>query len=260
MYFRAPQRCISEREMPMGKKELKKIIDKCIASGEFQIAFDDAAAQSARNALAFLCRQLSVLSEHELPFYFSKTSKEILIVDHVVFDSRKKLTMQVDNLLDMFSSKRDLTRQQTRLSGRFKMLPPISKGPSTARNYLANCAVAFGNHYDRLGEYKRILENKGIIRPGGRVKACFFIEDVTPLGSYIVNPDGMHELILFYVKQFLDLFERSEDLNYVFFGCFMGCSDSLWFMSRDEIKYYRKKEMDLIRKKYFAFDVAKYES
>jgi len=70
----------------------------------------------------------------------------------------------------------------------------------------------------------------------------------------------MHELILFYVKQFLDLFERSEELDYVFFGCFMGCSDSLWYMSRDEIKYYRKKEMDLIRKKYFAFDVAKYES
>lgn len=243
----------------MGKKELKKIIEKCIASGEFQIAFDDAAAKSARNTLAFLCRQLSVLSEDELPFCFSKINKDILIVDHVIFDSRKKLTRQVDNLLDMFSSKRDLTRQQTKLSGRFKMLPPISKGPSTARNYLANCAVAFGEHYDRLGEYKKALENEGIIRPGGRVKTCFFIEDITPLGSYIVSPDGMHELVLFYVKQFLDLFERSEELDYVFFGCFMGRTDSLWYMGRNEVKYYRKKEMDLIRKKYFAFDVAKYE-
>lgn len=241
----------------MGKKELKKIIDRCIASGEFHIAFDDAAAKSAQTAIDSLSRQLNVLSEDELPFCFSKVNKEILIVDHVVFDSRKKLTKQIDNLLDMFSSKRDLTRQQTQLSGRFKMLPPISKGPSTARNYLANCAVAFGQHYDRLREYKKMLENEGILRPGGRVKTCFFIEDVTPLGSYIVNPDGMYELVLFYVKQFLDLFERSEELDHAFFGCFMGCSDSLWYMGRNEIKYYRKKEMDLIRKKYFAFDVAK---
>jgi hypothetical protein len=183
-----------------------------------------------------------------------------MIVDHITFDSRKKLTKQVDNLLDMFSSKRDLTRQQTKLSGRYKMLPPISKGPSTARNYLANCAVAFGEHYDRRGEYKRNLETEGILRPGGKVKTCFFIEDVTPLGSYIVNSDGMHELVLLYVKQFLDMFERSEELDYVFFGCFMGCSDSLWYMGRNEIKYYRKKEMDLIRKKYFAFDVGKYDT
>jgi hypothetical protein len=254
------QRRISDREMRMGKKELKKIIEKCIASGEFHIAYDDAAAKSVRTTLASLCRQLSVLTGDELPFYYSKTGKEILITDHVTFNSGKKLTKQVDNFLDMFSSKRDLVRQQTKLSGRFKMLPPISKGPSTARNYLANCAVSFGEHYNRLEEYKMMLQEKGIVRQGGRIKTCFFIEDVTPLGSYIVQADGMHELVLLYVKQFLDLFERSRELDHVFFGCFMGCSDSLWYMGRNEIKYYRKKEMDLMRKKYFAFDVGKYEA
>lgn len=244
----------------MGKKDLKRIIEKFIVSGEFHIAFDETADKSARTAIDFLCRQLSAISESELPFYFSKINKDILIADHVVFDSRKKLTKQVDNLLDMFSSKRDLIPPQTKLTGRFKMLPPVSKGPNSARNYLANCAVAFGERYDRLGAYKKMLEGEKILRPGERIRTCFFIEDITPLGSYIVNPDGMHELVLLYVKQFLDLFERSEELDHVFFGCFMGCSDSLWYMGRNEIKYYRKKEMDLIRKKYFAFDVSKYET
>jgi hypothetical protein len=144
--------------MHMGKKELRKIIDKCMASGDFHIAYDDAAAKTAQTTLVSLSRQLSVLSENEQPFCFSKINKEILIAVHVIFDSRKKLSRQVDNLLDMFSSKRDLTRQQTRLSGRYKMLPPVSKGPNTAGNYLANCAVAFGEHYDRLEEYKKALE------------------------------------------------------------------------------------------------------
>ncbi|MEI6100641.1 MAG: hypothetical protein WCP73_02275 [Eubacteriales bacterium] len=70
----------------------------------------------------------------------------------------------------------------------------------------------------------------------------------------------MHELVLLYVKQFLDLFERSAELDYIFFGCFMGCSNDLWFMGRDDICYYQKKEMDLIRRKYFSFDTQHSES
>ena len=239
----------------MANRELKKIVEKSMVSGEYKIAFESASEQQAGGKLAMLFSQLGALPESGLPFCYSRVGKNVLIADHVTFSSQKKLTRQVESLIDLFASRRDLVLQNKLATGRFKMLPPISKGPNTARNNLANCAVAFGEHYNRLPGYREALENEGIIKPGCAVKTCFFLEDTTPLGSYIINSDGMHELVLPYVKQFLDMFEGSAGLDYVFFGCFRGCSNALWFIARDDIGLYRKKEMDLIRRMYFSFDM-----
>jgi hypothetical protein len=241
----------------MANRELKRIVEKGMVSGEYKIAFAGASEQQAGGKLAMLFSQLGALAESNLPFCYSRVGKNVLIADHVTFSSQKTLTRQIESLMDLFASRRDLTLQKKSLTGRFKKLPPISKGSNTARNYLANCALAFGEHYDRLPGYKDMLEREGIIKPGCNVKTCFFIEDSTPLGSYILSSDGMHELALPYVKQFLDLFERSADLDYVFLGCFTGCSNALWFIGREDIGLYRKKEMDLLRRMYFSFDVRK---
>lgn len=239
----------------MANRELKKIVEKSMISGEYKIVFENAPVQQAGGKLAMLFSQLGSLAESDLPFCYSRVGKNVLIAAHVPFSSQKRLARQVESLMDLFASRRDLTLQKKLLTGRFKMLPPISKGPSSARNYLANCAVAFGEQYSSLPQYKEALAQEGVIRPGCGVKTCFFMEDVTPLGSYIINSECMHELVLPYVKQFLDMFERTTELDYVFFGCFMGCSDALWFLSRDDIGLYRKKEMDLLRRMYFSFNM-----
>jgi hypothetical protein len=241
----------------MGKRELKKIIEKRILSGEYRIVTEDCETDP-REELAFVCRQLGILCESELPFYYSKTGRNILIVDHVTFDSNKEETRQPGRLSGVFlTERRVLKKPESVLKGRYKMLPPVTKGPGSAKSYLINCMLSFEQHYAQLGEYRKTLQDEGWT--SCRMKTCFFIEDLTPLGSYILSADGMNELVLLYVKQFLDLFERSPDLDYVFFGCFKGCSETLWFMGRDDISCYRKKEMDLLRRNYFAFDAKKHK-
>jgi hypothetical protein len=240
----------------MGKKELKKIIEKRVLSGEHPIYTGDGCEACPQDELFFLCRQLGMLCESGLPFYYSKTNHSILIIDHVTFDSAANLSGQEKNFSDMFLKKqRRLRKAKKNMTGNFKMLPPVFRGPGSARGYLMNCALAFRQHYALLNEYKTALREEGVCLASGGIKTCFFMEDITPLGSYILNPDGMDELVLFYVKQFLDLFERSPDLDYVFFGNFKGRSDALWFMSKKNIQCYRTNEMDILRKNYFSFDV-----
>jgi|GEM_PF-6974210 len=244
----------------MGKKELKKIIEKRVLSGEYRIMTGDACETDPGNALNLVCRQLGMLSESELPFYYSKTGRNVLVVDHVAFDAKNSFSRQTESLPGVFlKERRILKKSDAVITGQYKILPPVSKGPYNAKSYLINFLEAFRLQYERLDDYKRMMKEEGICRPACRIKTCFFIEDTTPLGSYILNADGMSELVLLYVKQFLDLYENAPGLDYVFFGCFKGCSDSLWFMSREDIKCFRKKETDLMRRNYFAFDVKNFE-
>ena len=241
----------------MGKKQLRKIIEKML-SGEYRAIMDEGCEKSARDELAFVYRQLGILCESDLPFYYSHVNRSVLIVDHVIFNSEKNLSGQADGRPGIFLTKnRELKKSQAAVTGRYKMLPPISKGPGSAKSYLINCIGAFSQHYAFLDEYKKALRNESICRPSCRMKTCFFIEDTTPLGSYILSADGMHELTLGYVKQFLDIFENSPKLDYIFCGCFRGCSDSLWFIRREDIPRYRENEIDLLRRNYFTFDVKK---
>ena len=239
----------------MGKKELKKIIEKRVLSGEYSIRMDETCGARSRDRLFFVRRQLGILCESELPFYYSKINRNILIADYISFDSKEKASQPTGCLSGLIIKKKPpLKKQATRLSGPFKMLPPVSKGPGNAKSYLINCTVRFEEHYARLDTYKDALLKGGIYDPSCRIKTCFFIEDTTPLGSYILDGEGMEEIVLFYVKQFLNLFEASRQLDYVFFGNFKGRSDGLWFMGREDISCYRKKESDILRKNYFAFD------
>ncbi len=238
----------------MGKRDLKKIIEKRVLSGEYRIVTEDCG--EARDELTFVCRQLGILCESEHPFYYSKNGRNALIVDHVTFDSNKQASGHSGSLSDMLiHSRRALKKPAAAMKRRYKMLPPVTKGPGSAKSYLINCMLSFKQHYALLDAYRKTLWEEGVCGASCRMKTCFFIEDLTPLGSYILSADGMNELVLFYVKQFLDLFENSPSLDYVFFGCFKGCSETLWFMDRETIDCYRKKEMDLLRKNYFAFDM-----
>jgi hypothetical protein len=239
----------------MGKRQLRKIIEKML-SGEYRAVTDEGLKQDPLDELAFLYRQLGVLCESDQPFYYSKVNRNVLIVDHVTFDSENNGAAQGDAQAGIFLTKRRvLTKSQTAITGRYKLLPPVSKGSGSAKNYLINCMAAFLRHYAFLEEYKNTLRKEGLCAPSCRIKTCFFVEDTTPLGSYIMSAEGMQELVLGYVKQFLDLFEKSPKLDYVFSGCFKGRSNSLYFIRGEDIPYYRKNEIDLLRRNYFTFDV-----
>lgn len=239
----------------MGKKQLRKIIEKML-SGEYRVVMDEGLEQSSLDELTFVYRQLGVLCESDQPFYYSKVNRNILIVDHVTFNSENSDFSRGDEQAGMFMTKgRDLKKSQAAIKGRYKLLPPVSKGSGSAKNYLINCMAAFLRRYAFLEEYKNTLRKEGVCAPSCRIKTCFFVEDTTPLGSYIMSAEGMQELVLGYVKQFLDLFEKSPKLDYIFSGCFKGRSNSLCFIRGEDIPYYRKNEIDLLRRNYFTFDV-----
>ena len=241
----------------MGKRQLRKIIEKML-SGEYRAIMDEGLNQGSLDELAFVYRQMGILCESDQPFYYSKVNRNVLIVDHVTFNSEKNAVDQVDEQAGVFLKKsRELKKSQNIMKGRYKLLPPVSKGSGSAKNYLLNCVTAFLRRYAYLDEYKNTLRKEGLCSPSCRIKTCFFIEDTTPLGSYIMSAEGMQELMLGYVKQFLDLFENSPKLDYVFTGCFKGRSNSLCFIRREDTAYYRKKEIDLLRRNYFTFDVKK---
>lgn len=133
---------------------------------------------------------------------------------------------------------------------RFMHIDSIEQKCSTD-NYLNNFEENFYKHYTKIDIYINNLRKIGIINDKTKFKICFFIEDVTCFGSFILDESDPKGIVLLYVKQFLDILENSDRVDYVFFGGQHFNKKCLWFMSRDNINAFRKKEINIKDKEFF---------
>lgn len=72
----------------------------------------------------------------------------------------------------------------------------------------------------------------------------FLIEDASSLGSIYLNKDKMYCLDLLQTKEFLDVFQKAEKLDFAIFSM-TGNADNLYqsFISRESIDERRKNEI-----------------
>jgi len=79
-------------------------------------------------------------------------------------------------------------------------------------NYKQALLRSFDKHYKKIDDYRKNLREYG---SGKEVKMAFYIEDVTPFENMIITDKGRENLNPLCVKEFTDILDKADKLDYI---------------------------------------------
>lgn len=198
----------------------------------------------------FICRIEQPLKR---PDAYAVNGKELLLLEHFQFDNSKVTSkgskqLSLDAEMDRYlSTELQKSKNNTAFCSSY-----IDK---SGVFYCDNFIKQFNNHYAKINEYKIAMQNE-LNTNFDRIYVGFVIEDASSLGScyYDKTIYGPNYLNLLNTKEFLDIFEKSTDLDFVFFAMSGNPDNSLSsFISRNTINIFRKNQINAMDISEFAF-------
>lgn len=190
-----------------------------------------------------LMKFINSIIPNDRPDMYSQIDDIVLLLEHFEFDCTannksgseyRKQDAIVERNFNKFDHNSELFHEEISCT-------------HSIQSYIQNFERVFNPHYERIPDYKKELEEKNILTKEANNVVGFFIEDVTCLGSlYVDKTDGkLKPVILLHSKQFLDIFEKCNDLDFVLFGFYVSSDYHLWYISKSSIGDYRQNEIDL---------------
>lgn len=183
------------------------------------------------------------------PDAYATSDDTLLLVEHFEFDSSKP------------TSKGSVQRQTSAQTDReiAKILCEDNYAVVTetvnksGKYYIDNFSRQFHNHCTRISEYITDMQTELSAHYSNTIVG-FVIEDSTPLGS--VYFDGEMKCVdLTFSKEFLDLFEKSQDLDFVIFAMTGNDNNKLLsFISKSTIEEHRKNQIEVENIDKFLFE------
>lgn len=178
----------------------------------------------------------------DAPDMFFKKGELVIIIEHFEFDCYRATKKGS-------SFRREEARIQrafdsTPMSGNSLMIHDEIHGQSSYADYLNNVKRSFAEHYARIDQYIENLTEAGAITVASTVKVVFLIDDVSPLGSIMIDNDAPWGsdatciIELSRCKEFLDLLSSSPKVDYVIACSSFGSKRIVWFIDRDNIQEY----------------------
>lgn len=222
------------------KNELTQIVEKYFSREENKVNFFGN-GEEVQEVMRFF----SGFVQYDHPDAYSIIGNEALLLEHFEFDSSNRTKAKG-------SQQRRSEAEDIRV---FSQELPTETGTVhhslidadyTIQNYKNNLSDVFGEHYYRISDYKRALAAEGILQSNISVRTLFFIEDTTLLGN-VFETDSWEKPVLPVILPmcdfFLDLFEKSPDLDYALCGSWVPNDYQLWFIGRSMIEDYRKNQI-----------------
>jgi hypothetical protein len=218
----------------MPSDELKEIVRKFF-SDDSEISFYGSKDEVEKEIVPFLRNLISF----ERPDGFSKIENKVMILEHFEFDSTQNS-----------SKKGSETRVElARIDRKNKQIPltetdiykDVVKCTHHINQYIDNAINGFLNHYSKIQSYKEHLKSDNIIDDRTDIKVMFLIEDVTILGN--IDLKTREPIILIKCDKFLDVFEKSENIDYILCFSSVNGQNKIWFLSRASIDTYRRNEL-----------------
>lgn len=163
---------------------------------------------------------ISGIVQYERPDMYSILEDEIYIIEHFEFDSYKSSKKKGS---DYRQKEGKIKNEFDRLliQGRDKEVSYNETIRSTAsvNNYINNFIDKFNHHYEKIGEYKKRIAKIH----AGLPKICFFVEDVSPLGSYYINNKRCPKnLFIFQFKRVIEFLLKHKAIYAIIYGFFDG--------------------------------------
>jgi hypothetical protein len=228
-----------EAFMSVDKGELQHIFNHYFSPEKASIQFyGDEDKCRIKEILPFF----GLLIPYNHPDGYAATDDKLIIFEHFEFDSSKGSKHK--------GSKQ--RRSEADDSRAFDAVIPTREGSEyhgtldasySIDYYRENFLRSFNDHYSEIPEYKETLKSKGLLTDSQRITTIFFIEDTSIFGNAYdtYSWDATNTpLILLHCDFFLDVFEKSPDLDCVIFGSKYYREKELWYIDHSLITEYRK--------------------
>lgn len=221
------------------KGEIIRIINKYFSDVESEVMFYGQ-REYAIETLDFFKN----LVPYDHPDGYSVLNGDLLIVEHFEFDSSKNSRGGSQQRTSDAKGKREFS----------ETLPSIEGTESnwtidaeySMQNYKKNFEKVFSSHYSKIDNYKESLIAANIVPQDANIRTMFFVEDTTLLGN-VYRGDSLESpcvpVILQKCDFFLDLFEKSPKLDCVMSASFANDKYWLWYIGRNMIAEYRKRQI-----------------
>lgn len=176
------------------------------------------------------------LVSFECPDMYSKIKNNVLILEHFQFDCSNENRHGMSGI-----STENITNIKIENQLERETLYSISY-EQTTDNYIKNFKKHFDSHHKKIKFYEQNLSSKKILTNTDNLTVGFFIENKLP--PYCFESEINNELILLFTKEFLDEFESST-LDFVLFGGLFNQKNILFYIDKNTISAYRKKQISL---------------
>ena len=192
----------------------------------------------------------------DAPDMLLKKGNEAIIIEHFEFDSYSVSRKGSQGRQEMARIKRrESSREAIEDNALFS---DEIKGESSFQNLITNLCRSFRKHCRHISQYKENLEGYGLIDDSTQVKTMFLVEDISPLGSMVLDNDqnsAPRPLIVLLCDAFLDVFRDSSDVDFVLACSSASSKDFMWFADRRDINEYYNHAVDYEKMTFLNFNV-----
>jgi hypothetical protein len=192
--------------------------------------------------------QFDGIIQSEGPDMYAKIENEVLILEHFEFDG-SKVKKRCKGMTGFEEESIVEKKYQKFLNDtdNGELLATLNYSQNS-QYYIENFLNTFKEHYHKIDRYKKNLSNQNIIDNNSNIITGFFIENKYP-PVYIDK--GTNPVVLLSCKQFLDIFEISESLDFVLFGGCISREFRLFYIDKHMLKDYRTNEINLSNIEFF---------
>ena len=208
--------------------ELERIINRYLSEDETAITYSDFNQEEVNK----LFQNMGI---YERPDILSMYDNKVVAIEHFEFDSYKN-TRKGSNfkIQDNTIEKRMQNKIDKDLKkGKEVWVHDEIKNTSSLQQYYSNFKKVLLKHIDNIPEYKEhIINDFGDKRD---IEFWFFVEDVTPLGSYAYKREDEHpRLLLPFSKENLDILRQHKEIKGLIFGIYAMSKYKLVLMYNDD--------------------------
>lgn len=194
--------------------ELERIIEKYLRKDGTAIAYYNISED-------LINKIISNIGKYERPDMLSIFDDKILGIEHFEFDSSNSSSKGSEfKKKDYFTKNKINDKINIGLKDKDSIIVNEQiDSSSSLDNYFNNFIRNFNNHYEKIDEYiKHINEDFGYDK---EIEILFFIEDVSPLGSYFIGKNGNVNLLNpLYSDDIINLLKECPKVKYIIIGVY----------------------------------------
>ena len=181
---------------------------------------------------------LSGMQEGHDPDLYGPQGERVMFLQYVPFDSEDKAAAEARQQAE--DSMAEWSPEN--LEAILKEHPPVF----SMEHYRANLERAFTAGYETLEQCRQNLLQKGIAQSREQLYSGLFIEDTTPFGNFFKTEDPLYPhnvLMLPRCDFFLNLLEKSPELDFVLYGTHVMGRTCFWMVRPQDVAEYRKQQL-----------------
>lgn len=215
--------------------------------------------QADKKTVEEIAKYINNLHSFERPDMILPMDNKLLFIEQFEFDAsqyRKKKGNA--NKIDAEARNRDFA---VKIASQPSNINPITSTykvstKNTLENYLKNFQRTIRSHISKISDYKNNIITSGYATNINQIKSCFFIIDTSYNTNQCIVNNELKDFHFFWVKEFVDIFENTPELDYVFSGFSDGEGKHMEFISntKESRKFLKSLTIDFNKYPYKTFE------